>query len=86
MIALLVAVLFYSSGNVENFDSPLTLYYLFLDIAPILLISLPMTMIIITGEIDLSVASVVGLQQRAGGAAPPGRRIVHPGRRRCSRS
>ena len=55
------AVFFYSNGNVPNFDGPLTLYYLFLDIAPILLIALPMTLIIITGEIDLSVASVVGL-------------------------
>jgi rhamnose transport system permease protein len=61
VIALLIAVLFYSNNNVANFDSPLTLYYLFLDITPILLIALPMTMIIITGEIDLSVASVVGL-------------------------
>ncbi|WP_243058604.1 ABC transporter permease [Nocardioides sp. SR21] len=61
VIALLIAVLFYSNANVPNFDSPLTMYYLFLDIAPILLIALPMTMIIITGEIDLSVASVVGL-------------------------
>ena len=61
VITLLVAVFFYSTGNVDNFDGPLTLYYLFLDVAPILLISLPMTMIIITGEIDLSVASVVGL-------------------------
>jgi rhamnose transport system permease protein len=61
VIALLVAVIFYSNANVEFFNGPLTMYYLFLDIAPILLISLPMTMIIITGEIDLSVASVVGL-------------------------
>ena len=61
MIALLVGVFFYSTVNVPNFDGPLTLYYLFLDMAPILLIALPMTMIIITGEIDLSVASVVGL-------------------------
>ena len=61
VIALLVAVFAYSTGNVENFDGPLTLYYLFLDVAPILLIALPMTLIIITGEIDLSVASVVGL-------------------------
>ena len=29
--------------------------------APILLIALPMTLVIVTGEIDLSVASVVGL-------------------------
>ena len=43
------------------FDGPLTLTYLLLDIAPILLIALPMTLVIITGEIDLSVASVVGL-------------------------
>ena len=39
--------------------------YLLLDIAPILLIALPMTLVIITGEIDLSVASVVGPEQRA---------------------
>lgn len=61
VIALLLGVFFYSQNNVPNFDGPLTLYYLFLDTAPILLIALPMTMIIITGEIDLSVASVVGL-------------------------
>jgi rhamnose transport system permease protein len=61
VIALLVAVYAYSLGNVENFDGPLTLYYLFLDMAPILLLALPMTLIIVTGEIDLSVASVVAL-------------------------
>ena len=61
VIALLVAVILYSNNNVEFFNGPLTMYFLFLDIAPILLIALPMTMIIITGEIDLSVASVVGL-------------------------
>jgi rhamnose transport system permease protein len=61
VIATVVAVIFYSNANVPNFDGPLTMYYLFLDIAPILLIALPMTMIIITGEIDLSVASVMGL-------------------------
>jgi rhamnose transport system permease protein len=61
VIVLLVAVLVYANVNIDNFDSPLTLYYLFLDVAPILLIALPMTLIIITGEIDLSVASVVGL-------------------------
>ncbi|MFC4785581.1 ABC transporter permease [Nocardioides sp. MAHUQ-72] len=61
VIALLVAVVVYANGNVANFSGPLTAYYLFLDIAPILLIALPMTLVIITGEIDLSVASVVGL-------------------------
>ena len=61
VIALLVVVWSRSNANVPNFDGPLTLYFLFLDIAPILLIALPMTLVIITGEIDLSVASVVGL-------------------------
>ena len=61
VIALLLVVFFYSRINVANFDGPLTLYYLFLDIAPILLIALPMTLVIVTGEIDLSVASIMGL-------------------------
>lgn len=61
IIALLVAVVLYAIGNVRNFDGPLTLTYLLLDTTPILLIALPMTLVIVTGEIDLSVASVVGL-------------------------
>jgi rhamnose transport system permease protein len=61
VIALLVIAFVYSEGNVPNFNSPLTVTFLLLDIAPILLIALPMTLVIITGEIDLSVASVVGL-------------------------
>ncbi len=61
IIALLLIVFFYSRSEVPNFDGPLTVYYLLLDVAPLLLIALPMTLIIITGEIDLSVASVVGL-------------------------
>ncbi|WP_426592382.1 ABC transporter permease [Cellulomonas sp. McL0617] len=61
VIALLVVVILYSLRNVPNFGNPLTLPYLLLDTAPILLIALPMTLVIVTGEIDLSVASVVGL-------------------------
>ncbi len=61
VVALLVAVVLYSLQNVTAFDGPLTLTYLLLDTMPILLIALPMTLVIITGEIDLSVASVVGL-------------------------
>ena len=61
VIALLVVVVVYSLINVPNFNGPLTLTFLLLDITPILLIALPMTMVIITGEIDLSVASIVGL-------------------------
>ena len=61
VIALTVAVIVYSRENVPNFDGPLTIKFLLQDIAPILLIALPMTAIIVTGEIDLSVASIVGL-------------------------
>lgn len=61
VIALTALVVLYSLANVPNFDGPLTLKFLLQDIAPILLIALPMTLIIITGEIDLSVASIVGL-------------------------
>ncbi len=61
VIALLVVVLVWAINFVSYFANQLTMTNLFLDIAPILLIALPMTMVIITGEIDLSVASVVGL-------------------------
>lgn len=61
VIVLTAAVVLYSVLNVPNFDGPLTIKFLLQDIAPILLIALPMTLIIITGEIDLSVASIMGL-------------------------
>jgi rhamnose transport system permease protein len=61
VIALLVIVIAVALATVPNFDSPLTVTYLLRDLAPILLIALPMTLIIITEEIDLSVASIVGL-------------------------
>jgi rhamnose transport system permease protein len=61
VIVLLVLVVGYSEARVPRFSSPLTLPFLVLDVAPILLIALPMTLVIVCGEIDLSVASVVGL-------------------------
>ena len=61
IIAALLIVIVVASLSVRSFSKPITVTYLLLDIAPILLIALPMTLIIITGEIDLSVASIVGL-------------------------
>jgi rhamnose transport system permease protein len=61
IVGLLVIVAVVASVSVRGFGQPITLTYLLLDVMPILLIALPMTLIIITGEIDLSVASVVGL-------------------------
>lgn len=61
IVALLAIVAIVAASTVRGFGQPITLTYLLLDVMPILLIALPMTLIIITGEIDLSVASVVGL-------------------------
>ncbi len=61
IVALLVLVVVVATASVRGFGQPITLTYLLLDIAPILLIALPMTLIMITGEIDLSVGSMVGL-------------------------
>ena len=61
ILLALVVVWLLASQLVGNFNSPQTVYYLLLDVFPILLIALPMTMVVITGEIDLSVASAMGL-------------------------
>ena len=61
IIALLVVVYLYGYTQVPYFAGNLTISLLLLDVFPILLIALPMTLVIITGEIDLSVASTLGL-------------------------
>jgi rhamnose transport system permease protein len=61
IVALLVISYVYSYSQVPFFSGKLTNYFLLLDMAPILLMALPMTLIIVTGEIDLSVASTLGL-------------------------
>ncbi|MBE1875641.1 ABC transporter permease [Myceligenerans pegani] len=61
IIGLLLAVVAVATVAVPNFDSPLTTTFLLREITPILLVALPMTLIIVTEEIDLSVASVIGL-------------------------
>jgi rhamnose transport system permease protein len=61
VIVALIVVIIYAWTQIPYFAQPITMTYLLLDITPILLIALPMTLVIITGEIDLSVASTVGL-------------------------
>ena len=61
IITLTVAVLIIASFAVDNFGTSRNFTFLILDLLPIILIALPMTMIIVTGEIDLSVASTLGL-------------------------
>ncbi|WP_349898983.1 ABC transporter permease [Parafrigoribacterium soli] len=61
ILASVVVVWIIASAVVPYFGTTTTLGFLLLDATPILMIALPMTLVIITGEIDLSVASTIGL-------------------------
>jgi len=61
MIYALVAFVTYAALFIPRFAGPVSTGFLLLDVIPALLIALPMTLVIITGEIDLSVASIAGL-------------------------
>lgn len=61
LFLVLVAVVVVASTVIVNFATPVTLGFLLIQVVPILLLALPMTLIIVTGEIDLSVASTAGL-------------------------
>jgi rhamnose transport system permease protein len=61
MIYALVLVLIIASIFVQYFFSVTTVNFLLIDAIPILMMAMPMALIIITGEIDLSVASTAGL-------------------------
>ena len=61
IIGITVAVLIVAAGTVDNFAGSQNFGFLVLDLLPIALVALPMTFIIVTGEIDLSVASTLGL-------------------------
>jgi len=61
IILLTVVVLVVASLGVPNFGTSRNFTFLVLDLLPIALVALPMTFIIVTGEIDLSVASTLGL-------------------------
>ncbi|MFF8404180.1 ABC transporter permease [Streptomyces sp. NPDC014846] len=59
--ALLIALLLLSFGFVDGFGNALNLSFLLGNTLPIALIALPMTLLVVSGEIDLSVASTAGL-------------------------
>lgn len=61
LVLALVAVIIWATFSVPYFAQPFTYSTLLLNIAPILLMVLPVTLIIVTGEIDLSVGSVLGV-------------------------
>jgi rhamnose transport system permease protein len=61
IIYVLIAVVIVSCLTVRYFASTLTVGFLLIQVIPILLLALPMALVIISGEIDLSVASIAGL-------------------------
>jgi rhamnose transport system permease protein len=61
IIVIAVLVLVVASLSVPNFGTGRNFTFLVLDLLPIALVALPMTFIVVTGEIDLSVASTLGL-------------------------
>ena len=68
VIVVLVVFLAVAALTVDNFGTARNVSFLVLDLAPIALIALPMTLIVATGEIDLSVASTLGLSSAVLGA------------------
>jgi rhamnose transport system permease protein len=67
IIAVTAVFLVVASSTVAHFGTARNAGYIVLDLAPILLLALTMTLIVTTGEIDLSVASTVGLTSAAMG-------------------
>ncbi|MFD8717423.1 ABC transporter permease [Streptomyces sp. NPDC059629] len=58
---LLILLLLFSFGFVDGFGNSLNLSFLIGNTLPIALVALPMTLLVVAGEIDLSVASTAGL-------------------------
>ena len=61
LVVLLVAVGLVGEATSPGFLTGRNLFYLGLDVGEIALMALPLTMIIVAGEIDLSIASILGL-------------------------
>ncbi|MCW2872702.1 ABC transporter permease [Actinacidiphila oryziradicis] len=64
---LLVAVFATGAGSTKGFATTGNLAFALNDIAPVAIIALPMTLLVVAGEIDLSVASMLGLSSALSG-------------------
>ena len=67
VIVVAAVVIVVAAVGVEHFGTTRNFGFLVLELAPILILALPLTLIIVTGEIDLSIASMVGLTSAAMG-------------------
>jgi rhamnose transport system permease protein len=65
---LVVVVLIYGFAGVANFGSAINLSFLIGNTVAIAMVALPMTMLVVAGEVDLSVGSMVGLSSALMGA------------------
>jgi rhamnose transport system permease protein len=61
LVLVFVAVLIFGTVRSPSFTDPSTVFYLGINTGYIAIMALPMTFIVMTGEIDLSVASMLGL-------------------------
>jgi len=61
LVLLLLATIAYGASVSPYFLEWTNLFFIGLNVGEIAIIALPLTLIIITGEIDLSVASMLGL-------------------------
>jgi rhamnose transport system permease protein len=61
LVVVLVAVVLFGVEQNSEFWSTTTIFFGGLDVGQVAIMALPLTMIILTGEIDLSVASMLGL-------------------------
>ncbi len=61
LVVVLVGVLIWASAKSPTFTDPSTVFYLGINTGYIAIMALPMTFVVMTGEIDLSVASMLGL-------------------------
>jgi rhamnose transport system permease protein len=61
LVVVFVGVLFWASAKSASFTDASTLFYLGINTGYIAIMALPMTFVVMTGEIDLSVASMLGL-------------------------
>ena len=61
LVVVLIATLIFAGTQSTNFFTQTDLFYIGLNMGEIAIMALPLTLIVMTGEIDLSVASMLGL-------------------------
>ncbi|MDP9091755.1 MAG: ABC transporter permease [Actinomycetota bacterium] len=61
LVLVLIGVFIFGSSKSSTFTDPSTIFYLGINTGFIAIMALPMTFVVMTGEIDLSVASMLGL-------------------------